>query len=226
VAYKIFITYKYSDTSVKSLNTFFPTKVRDYVDEVQKLLAVEDHINKGELDGESLAQFEDETIASSLRNKIYDSSITVILVSPNMKNLLYPEQDQWMPWEISYSLKEHSRNGRTSGSNALLAVVLPDQLGNYGYYITENVCPTCNCRSLKTDFLFKIMQSNMFNIKKPNLTTCSNPAHSYATIYHGPSSYIPTVKWSDFILDINKHLEEALTINVNIEDYSITKNVS
>ena len=214
---KIFISYKYGDTNVRALPNVFFTKARDYVDKIQTLLSDEDHINKGELDGEPLTQFEDERIASHLRNKIYDSSITIVLISRNMKEIK-DEKDQWIPWEISYSLKEHSRNGRKSLSNAVLAVVIPDQFGSYEYYITRNTA--CNSRTLKTDTLFAILRNNMFNIKNPDTKDCNGNI-----IYYGEASYVYTVTWDDFILDINSYFDVAARINGNIENYRISKAV-
>ncbi|WP_259069943.1 TIR domain-containing protein [Mucilaginibacter sp. X4EP1] len=212
---KIFITYKYGDTNVRALPNIFYTKARDYVTALQAKIDGEDHINKGELDGESLEHFEDEAIASSLRNKIYDSSITIVLISPTMKTTA-PEKDQWIPWEISYSLKEHSRNGRTSLSNALLAVVLPDMLGSYNYFMTSNAA--CNSITYHTDRLFSILARNMFNIKQPVTRECSG-----TTIHEGHHSYAHTVKWDDFITNINHYLDVAAGINGNIDNYNIAK---
>ncbi len=222
---KIFITYKYGDTNVLKIPGINESKARHYVDVLQSHLAADDHINKGEADNESLAHFKDSMIESKLRNKIYDSSITIIVVSKGMKDIYAAERDQWMPWEISYSLKEHSRDGRTSQSNALLAVVLPDQYASYDYFIKENTCSSCHCRTLMTDFLFQIMRDNMFNIKKPLRNNCVY--HDAASKpYLGDSSYISSVKWSDFIRGISNYLDIACAINYKIDEYNIVKAVA
>lgn len=221
---KIFVSYKYSDSKVKSLpSAFFNTTARDYVDKLQELLAEDDHIYKGENDNESLAGFKDSTIESKLRQKIFDSSTTIVFVSKGMKELLKPETNQWMPWEIAYSLKVMTRGEKVSGTNAVLAVVLPDEYGNYDYYIVDNSCPYCNCRTLKTDFLFQILRDNMFNIKNPVFSNCEN--HINNKPYLGHSSYIYSVKWEDFENNINKYIEIANSIKDNLDDYDICKTV-
>jgi len=224
---KIFVSYKYGDTQVQDLDVYddswfgkikVSTKARHYVDKLTEILEKEDHIFKGEDDGESLADFSDDYIASALRDKIYDSSITIVLVSKGMKQFFTSDKDQWMPWEISYSLKEYTRNGRTSLSNGIIAVVLPDENGCYDYYITYDA--ECNCRTLNTDFLFQILRDNMFNIKEPDKRLCNN-----SWIYLGDSSYIQSVKWKDFEYSPNYYLDKAIELRDNKEKYNITKTV-
>ena len=83
-----------------------------------------------------------------------------------MKDESENESDQWIPWEVAYSLKEITRNDRTSHTNGILAAVLPDQDSSYSYFLEEDTCSVCHCRNLRTDKLFQILRDNMFNIKE------------------------------------------------------------
>lgn len=140
MSYKVFVSYKYKDQNVQSLfniDTGFCnpyTTVRDYVDLFEKWSKCTGNvIYKGESDGEDLSMLTEETIAARLRNRIYDSSVTIVFVSQGMRTREL-EKNQWIPWEVKYSLKETERRDRVSHSNALLCVVLPDISGDYRYY--------------------------------------------------------------------------------------------
>lgn len=225
MGHKIFISYKYGDTSVQRLPNRTPyweqTKVRHYVDEIQARLKEGDHINKGELDGEDLSQFKDETIASKLRDKIYDSSVTIVLISLRMKELYTPEKDQWIPWEISYSLREVPRADRVSRANALLGVVLPDVNGSCEYVITNRACCPSGCIYLNRSNLFAIIQENTFNRKRPPQHTCN----IQDIIWDYPFSYMHIVSWPTFISNMDRAIEDAIAIRDRISEFDIHKQV-
>ena len=227
MARKIFISYKYGDSDVapitRGLFDLEPTTARRYVDELQSKLSVFDHINKGEKDDEDLSNFKDSTIRSKLRDKIFDSSITIVLISKGMKSIFLSESDQWIPWEITYSLRESTRGLKTSKPNGILAVVIPDRMGSYEHFIQENHCALCNCRVLQTNTLFEVLRKNMFNQKLPELVDCNGVGHNNEPVYLGEPSYIKVVKWNDFIADIDGNLDKTLQIRDNIDNYNITK---
>lgn len=214
---KIFISYKYLDSKVLPLDGIYVvTTARHYVDKIDQLLDVGDHIFKGEDDGEDMSTLKDSTISSKLGDKIFDSSITIVLISKGMKVTYIPEKEQWIPWEISYSLKEQTRAYKTSKTNAVLAVVLPDESGSYSYLL--NYDPNCNCTNYNTPYLFEILRKNMFNKKDPITRECNGQK-----VYEGYFSYIHCVKWDEFKDDINKFIDIAVSISGNKENYELSK---
>ena len=220
-ARKIFVSYKHGDSNVACLPKFayadhHGQTARAYVDYLEyRFLGNE--IYKGE-GNENLGKFKDSTIETRLKEKIRDSSITVVFISPKMKDQGEDESDQWIPWEVSYSLKKVTYGGTTSSANGMLAVVLPDRFGKYDYYIQDYAC---GCRALRTNTLFKILSSNMFNRKEPLQSRC--PHHSQFCA--SPHSYIESVKWVDFVVNVKKYFERAEDRCKNIEDYNITKEI-
>jgi hypothetical protein len=223
---KIFVSYKYADYDVKNLSVWSNSKVRDYVTEFENILESTDHIYKGESDDEDLSQMSDDTIWEKLKNRIYDSSITVVFISPGMRESWKKDRDQWIPWEISYSLKETARKNSsgvavTSKTNAMLAVVLPDSSGSYSYYLEGKNCCTNGCTAHYTDKLFQILRENKFNYNNANKKNCDVGS----TIWYGECSYIAAVKWEEFIGDYNKYFDAAYDRRDNIDDYDIVKTI-
>lgn len=223
---KIFVSYKYADDQVENFSFDKNFTVRDYVTKFEEVLDPSDNIFKGESDGEDLSVLSEETIWQKLKDRIYDSSVTVVFISPGMKESWQIEKNQWIPWEISYSLKEISRknvNGDavTSRSNAIVAVVLPDENGSYSYYLESKNCCGSRCTTHHTDKLFSIIRKNKFNLKNANKKVCDTGL----TIWYGEFSYIKAVKWSNFINNYSTYIKSACERQDNIDDYEICKEV-
>lgn len=228
---QVFVSYKYSDSLVQDLDIYesteffgkvikrkITTTARHYVDKITEILEDDDHIYKGEDDDESMETLADATIGSKLGDKIFASSVTIVLISKGMKNPYLQENDQWIPWEVSYSLKEQTRGDQRSKTNGVIALVLPDEAGSYEYYITRDV--ECNCRQLNTPILFQIIRDNMFNIKQLDRRLCNG-----SWVYSGDSSYIQSVKWGDFVTNPSKYIEKSIELRDRIDEFELRKNI-
>lgn len=212
---KIFVSYKFADDNVEQFlhnyNDVVPIKttVRTYVNKLEEIIGM-DNIYKGEHDGEDLSKFKDDTIWSHLKDKIFDSSITIVLISKNMKEFGISEEEQWIPQEIAYSLKEFTRttkDGRReikSKTNGLIAIVLPDRNGLYDYYIRNNTI----INQFNQNITFNIINQNMYNKKSSFF-----------------ESYIVTTKWNKFISNPQKYIDMAVEHQDNIESYNISKQI-
>lgn len=230
---KIFISYKYADNDVENItgisDIWRGCTVRDYVDKIEEYLKDKtDHIYKGESDGEDLSILSEVTIWNKLKNRIYDSTLTIVMLSKGMREKYKEEKNQWIPQEISYSLKEISRKDRrgntvASNTNAFLAIILPDMTGSYNYFTYQNTCCKSGCTFYKnkSNLIFSIMSGNMFNQKQSN----SNYCDSGLTVYHGEYNYMLCVKWSDFTNNMEHYIDRAYKIQHNQDDYNIQKDI-
>ncbi len=227
---KIFISYKYADKHVKQNQTCdwnaWHLEVdngnyltcRDYVTHLMEKVLV-DHINKAEKDDEDLSHLTEEVIQQKLFDRIYDSTITIILMSKNMKEST-KEKHQWIPREVAYSLREQSRDDRTSHTNGMLAVFLPDENNSYEYAVTNK---SCGVRSWNTPEFFRIVNKNMFNRLDKKGSFCNIClSHHHSGNDH---SYIHPVKWTDFIQNHNEYIEHVLDLKERLEEFDISKSL-
>ena len=92
MAHKTFISYKYSEAQ----------KLRD---SIINALGDDATYYKGETsDSPDLTDTTTDNIKRHLTDMMYDTSVTIVIISPNMK------QSKWIDWEIEYSLKSITRN--------------------------------------------------------------------------------------------------------------------
>ena len=210
----IFVSYKHKDDDVYD----HPT-ARGYVDEIIDMLEGV-HTYKGEEADNDLSKFKDSEIESELKDKIFRSSVTIVLISPKMKTD-EDENDQWIPWELSYSLKKISRQDITSQTNAIVAVILPDASNSYEHFIKKSKCHdshTCNCITYQTQKTFEIIENNVHNKEGAPSSECtatSKPVYTY------DDSYAVLVKWNLFKTNFQRYIDEAIERQDNIDDYDV-----
>ena len=89
---------------------------------------------------------------------IFGTSVTVVIISPNLKN------SKWVDWEIEYSLKEYKRGNTTSRTNGIVGVVMKVN-GSYDWLISAYQNPDgCSTRSIDNSLLYDIIKKNRFNL--------------------------------------------------------------
>ncbi|HDK8984911.1 TPA: TIR domain-containing protein, partial [Staphylococcus aureus] len=88
MARKTFISYKYSEA-------------KDLRDKIVESLGEDAKYYQGETsDSPDMSDRITEYIKKELKNKIYSTSVTIVVISPNMK------ESNWIDWEIEYSVKQ------------------------------------------------------------------------------------------------------------------------
>lgn len=186
MSHKTFISYKFSEA-------------RELRDRIIDSLGDDAKYYSGETsDSPDLSDRTTETIKKNLASKMYDTSVTILIVSPHIN------QSKWIPWEIEYSLKQISRKGRTSHTNGVVGVVMKYD-GGYDWFISHGV--NCHGRSVlyyQLDLLPKIVSENLFN-SNPKQWHCGQcKTYDYLN-----GSYIALVEEDDFIADPTKYIDNA-----------------
>lgn len=105
MAHKTFISYKYSEA----------TGLRDAI--IKKLGSNATYYQGETSSSPDMTDLKTSTIRQKLADMIYDTTVMIVVVSPNMT------LSSWMEWEIKYALREQSRNGRTSHSDGVVCVM-------------------------------------------------------------------------------------------------------
>ena len=180
MAHKTFISYKYSESR----------KLRDTI---IAALGKDATYYKGEtVDSKDMTDFKRETIEKNLTDMMYDTSVTIVILSPNMR------ESDWIGWEISYCLKKTTRKGRTSQRNGVVAVIKKVN-GSYSWFKHSNQNGSINYHM---DKIQDIIQKNHFNSDPPIKTS-----NGFYDSLNG--SYIAFVEEDEFLNDPAKYIDNA-----------------
>jgi len=200
MARKTFISYKYSEAQ----------KLRD---DILSALGDDAQYYQGETsDSPDLTDTTTENIRKNLRDMIYDTTVTIVIISPNMT------KSQWINWEIEYSLKEITRSDKTSKTNGIVGVIMKYN-GGYNWIETKTkYADGCDSRTIDHTKLYNIINNNRFNLKNP-VYVCDK----CETVDRLTGSYISLVNEDIFLSDPNKYVENAFEKSKDIKSFTIIK---
>ena len=201
MAHKTFISYKYSEA-------------RNLRNSIIDALGDDAIYYQGETSSSpDLSDTSTENIKRNLTDMMYDTSVTIVIISPNMKN------SNWIDWEIEYSLKNITRKGRTSHTNGVVGVIMKFNGGYSWLKTTSTNGDGCTSSSYDESKVYSIINNNRFNQnpKKYSCDTCK-------TVNALTGSYIAYVEEETFLSDPQKYIDNAYDKSENdAAGYDLTK---
>lgn len=198
MARKTFISYKYSEA----------TELRNTI--IRKLGSDATYYQGETSSSPDMSDYKTDTIRRKLADMIYNTTVMIVVVSPNMK------QSSWMEWEIKYALREQSRNGRTSHADGVVCVIQKDN--NPWASDKYSWVKTSDGKWLASKF-FDVLVKNMGNKKSYS----DSPLYD-KTIYDVLSgSYIDIITEDGFLASPAYYINNAFDKSENLGSYNITK---
>lgn len=186
MAHKTFVSYKWSEA-------------QDLRDDIIEALGDDATYYKGETsDSPDLTDTSTENIKKNLKDMMYDTSVTIVILSPNMT------ESKWIDWEIEYCLKNIARKNRTSHTNGVVGVIMKVD-GGYSWFekAGTNRHGTSTV-SYEMSKVFNIISDNHFN-SNPKQWHCEK-CKTYDCLN---GSYIAFVEEADFLADPQKYINNA-----------------
>lgn len=114
------------------------------------------------------------------------------------------KESNWIDWEIEYSLKQISRQGRTFHINGVVGVIMKVD-GSYDWFVR----PATNCHgspvvTYASDSVYPIISKNHFNSDPPQWHCEECKTYDWLS-----GSYIEYVKEDDFLANPGKYIDDA-----------------
>ena len=186
MARKTFISYKWSEA-------------QNLRDRIIKALGDDATYYKGETsDSPDLTDASTENINRALKDMMYDTSVTIVILSPNMRD------SKWIDWEIEYCVKNITRKNRTSHTNGVVGVIMKVN-GGYSWFKKSGVnCHGTHIVSYDMTKVFNIISGNHFN-SNPEIWHCDK-CRTYDFLN---GSYITFVEEDDFLEHPQFYIDNA-----------------
>lgn len=201
MAHKTFISYKWSEA-------------QDLRDRIIDSLGDDATYYKGETsDSPDLTDTSTENIKKNLKDMMYDTSVTIVVISPNMT------KSKWIDWEVEYCLKNITRKDRTSHTNGVIGVIMKVD-GNYDWfkYLQTN-SDGCTTSNYHTEKVYDIINNNRFN-QEPKKYSC-DVCKSVDSLN---GSYIAYVEEEAFLSNPTKYIDNAYEKSENdASGYTLSK---
>lgn len=186
MAHRTFISYKYSEAQ----------ELRNRI--IEALGDDADYYMGETSDSPDLTDTSTENIKKNLKDMMFGTSVTIVILSPHMK------ESKWIDWEIEYCLRKYTRKDRTSHINGVVGVIMKVD-GGYGWLINDLInCHGERVINFKNELLFPIIYNNHYNSNPPQWH-CSQ-CKTYDSLN---GSYIEYVKEEDFIANPWKYINNA-----------------
>lgn len=201
MARKTFISYKFSEA-------------QDLRDAIIEALGEDATFYNGERsDSSDMTDFKTTTIKKNLTDMMFDTSVLIVIISPNMK------QSKWIDWEIQYCLQNNARKDRTSQTNGVVGVI--KKINSSYNWFKNNIQNSDGCSSISYEehLVYDIIKKNRYN-QNPIKYSCN----TCKTVNSHMGSYISYVEEDIFITNPAKFIENAYDKSENdARGYDLTK---
>lgn len=203
---RVFVSFRFSDGASykKELDELFDSSV--------EIINCSEDVDRSHLS--------EETIRSYLYKKLSNTSVTIILLTPDA--LVYERDcfgriDDWTYDEVRYSLEDRADN-RTNG---LVAVYVPEARD---ILINRHSCSGCTkgCEITNIPDREHLFRKNMMNVKS---SYASHPCHEKGVFDADKDSYCSLVPWDDFIRDYGGYIDKAANKRTRRDEFSVVKHL-
>ena len=185
-AHKTFISYKYSEAQ----------KLRD---DIITAMGENATYYKGETsDSPDLTDSSTENIKKHLCDMMYDTSVTIVIISPHMK------ESKWIDWEIEYCLSLNTRKERTSHRNGVVGVIQKVNGGYDWFRYFEKQADGHILTMYYNSKVYDIINNNRYNQSEPFYHCLDCKSVDWMT-----GSYITFVDEETFLANIDKYINNA-----------------